>query len=211
MTPLIFDKSTTFGNIPKTPIVPNVPKPNPPQPPQQPQRQTPPRISPPPNNPPPSQKPPSKYLPPPPKYLPPGQQPAQPPQQPQGKYVTKAPAPAPKANPIVPKTNYPQVSKASPPFQNRVPATSPAKSNCEIGNCQSQTITIKINSVLDNNGCVDEDSVPKIVIPIKLKNNGRSESCSSYAKLIVPADSVSVNSLKSNPTELAKMVLESLT
>jgi hypothetical protein len=68
-----------------------------------------------------------------------------------------------------------------------------------------------------DNGCIgccsDDESTPKIVIPIKLKNasdNGKSGSCASYAKLVLPADNVDVNSLKSNPAELARMVLQSL-
>lgn len=159
-----------------------------------------------------------KYLPPsqsqpslPSKYLPPGQ--SQQPQQPiSGKYITKAPVKTPavgsKSKPLPPQI----IPKTSQPPQNRIPSISASsKSNCELGNCQSQSITVKMS--LPDGGCqgccADEDSLPKIVIPIKLKN-GKSESCPSYAKLIVPADSVNVNNLRSNPNELAKMVLSSL-
>lgn len=153
--------------------------------------------------------PPQKYLPPPQKYLPPAvKSPIQ--QQPiNGRYITKAPAkslPPSVLKPVAPKPVPPQFSKSSPPLQNKI-STNGEKSNCEIGTCESQTITIKMS--VPDSVCVDEESLPKIVIPIKLKN-GRSDSCPSYAKLIVPADSVNVNSLKSNPTELAKMVLKSL-
>lgn len=173
-----------------------------------------------PQTPPPTQgpkiTPPEKYLPPAQKYLPPAakspiqQQPQQPTN---GRYITKAPAkslPPTVLKPIAPKPISPFLPKSSPPLQNKI-STNGDKSNCEIGNCESQTITIKM-SVPDSGCvgcCVDEDSLPKIVIPIKLKN-GKSESCPSYAKLIVPADSVNVNNLKSNPTELARMVLQSL-
>lgn len=136
--------------------------------------------------------PPEKYLPPPQKYLPPAAK--SPLQQPtNGRYITKAPAksfPATILKPIAPKPISPQVPKSPSPLLNRISTNGEKNSGC--AGC-----------------CVDEDSLPKIVIPIKLKN-GRSESCPSYAKLIVPADSVSVNSLKSNPTELARMVLQSL-
>lgn len=136
--------------------------------------------------------PPEKYLPPAQKYLPPVTK--TPIQQPSnGRYVTRAPIksfPPTVLKPVAPKPIIPQAPKSQPPLLNRISTNGEKNSGC-VG-C-----------------CVDEDSLPKIVIPIKLKN-GRSESCPSYAKLIVPADSVSVNSLKSNPTELARMVLQSL-
>lgn len=210
MTSVIFGGTPSNGpfNVDKTRTdISNIPN-KPPNKPLVPNR---PPISPP-KNPPPlrtSNPPPlgQKYLPPSAKYLPPSQQ-----QTPVvGKYVTKAPAktfppPSPAIKPnLKPISNQPLIPKISPPAQNKITTTS--KSNCEIGNCESQTITVKMS--IPGGGCVDDDSLPKIVIPIKLKN-GRPDSCPSYAKLIVPADSVSVNSLKSNPTELAKMVLQSL-
>lgn len=230
-----FIKQTTAAEIfppkpvPQRPPQPPPPTPSPspprtPGPPIRPPNPPPPTPSPPsiPNTPPPPPPPatpgpipkitpPEKYLPPAQKYLPPSAK--SPIQQPSnGRYVTRAPAksfPPTVLKPVAPKPIIPQAPKSQPPLLNRI-STNGEKSNCEIGNCESQTITIM--SVPDSECvgcCVDEDSLPKIVIPIKLKN-GRSESCPSYAKLIVPADSVSVNSLKSNPTELARMILQSL-
>jgi hypothetical protein len=78
----------------------------------------------------------------------------------------------------------------------------------------SQTITIKNpTDSCSNQCCPEDDSAAKITIPIKLSNNVKSGSCASYAKLIVPADSVNADKLKSllsNPAELAKDILRSL-
>lgn len=120
-----------------------------------------------------------------------------------GKYVTKA---IPKFPPATqPPRSFPPVTSKPPPAIN---------SKCDLGNCESQAITITM-SVPDGGACVgccpDEETMPKIVIPIKLKHgSGKSGSCPSYAKLILPADNVNVNSLKTNPTELARMVLQSI-
>lgn len=171
---------------PKTPQAPRTPQaPNAPQPP----KITPPKTPSRPKTPP---KVPEKYLPPPQNSIPLNE-----PSPPAGRYVTKA---------IPPR---PTPTKPSAPINK-----SPVKSNtCDIGNCESQAITIT-KSVPDNECvgcCVDEETLPKIVIPIKLKNGGgKSGSCSSYAKLILPADNVDVNNLKKNPTALARMVLQSI-
>lgn len=193
-TPAPFIPPTVFAKIPLI----NLPPPTPSAP------FIPPRPKSPPT-PEPKITPPEKYLPPAEKYLPPAAK--SPIQQPSnGRYITKAPAKT--FPPSVLKPVAPQFPKSSPSsIQNKISTNGVEKSNCEIGNCESQTITIKMS--VPDSVCVDEESLPKIVIPIKLKN-GRSDSCPSYAKLIVPADSVNVNSLKSNPTELAKMVLKSL-
>jgi hypothetical protein len=76
----------------------------------------------------------------------------------------------------------------------------------------SQTITIKNPTDSCNQCCSEDESAAKITIPIKLPG-AKSGSCGSYAKLIVPADSVSAEKLKSllnNPSELAKEILRSL-
>lgn len=128
---------------------------------------------------------------------------------------------APKAEPKpTPKPVAPKVEPVPTPaiFKKPIvvaPIPEEPKSNCEINGCVSQSITIKNPPVPDTceaKCCSDDDAIPKLVIPINL-GGGKAGSCPRFAKLVVPADSVGMESLKtllSNPTELAKTLIKSL-
>ncbi|KAL7037677.1 hypothetical protein ACKWTF_009324 [Chironomus riparius] len=187
--------------------------------------------------------PPEKYLPPPNTYLPPIVTPApalkgnyitkELPPITQPKVIPTTPKPAPKADPkqapkVEPKPAPKPAIKAEPkptlkpapkveviatpkptpkaPEPKPTPAVfkkpivvapipEEPKNTCEAKSC-----------------CSEDDAIPKLVIPINL-GAAKSGSCPRFAKLIVPADSVGMESLKtllSNPSELAKTIIKSL-
>lgn len=175
---------------------------------------------------------PVSYLPPASTYLPPYTTPSSIP----GKFITKAivipPVVKPSPPPIVQKPSTPVVIRAPPPppQQPAVPKTPTpfvprppsepeisVKSNCEIyGNCESQSIVINTPTppVTDTcDQCCSADESAQITIPIKLSSAGKNGACASYAKLIIPASSISAETLTkliSNPSDVAKNVLKSL-
>jgi hypothetical protein len=226
---------TTPPNVKKTPAPPTqpakiyTPKPTPPvsiPPPPPPQSKP---TPPPQNN---IQTPPNIYIPPAATYLPPASTYLPPHTTPSsvsvsGKFITKIIVPpvvkptSPPITPVVIKPFSPPLK--SPPLQPVKPQSPiivsqpspPIKSNCEIyGNCLSQSITIKNPPVTDTcDQCCSADESALITIPIKLSSAGKSGSCASYAKLVIPADSISAETLKSlitNPSEVARNVLKSL-
>lgn len=135
--------------------------------------------------------------------------------------VENKPTPKPAAPKAEPKpTPKPVEPKPTPAIFKKpivvAPIPEEPKSNCEINGCVSQSITIKNPPVPDTCAaktcCNEDDAIPKLVIPINL-GAAKSGSCARYAKLVVPADSVGMESLKSllsNPTELAKTIIKSL-
>ncbi|XP_070491502.1 uncharacterized protein [Chironomus tepperi] len=111
------------------------------------------------------------------------------------------PKPAPKVEPKpAPPKAAPKVEPKPTPalFKKPIvvaPIPEEPKNSCEVKTC-----------------CNDDESVPKLVIPINL-GVAKDGSCPRFAKLVVPADSVGMESLKtllSNPSELAKTIIKSL-
>jgi hypothetical protein len=116
------------------------------------------------------------------------------------------PPPAPQTPPATPPaTTPPQTPSTLPPNQiiTKIPAPpsmpriDPPKDTCE------------------KTCCSEDDSGPKLVLPVPLKGDGKSGSCERYAKLIIPVDGLNPDSLRSltkgaDTSELIRTVLQSL-
>lgn len=114
--------------------------------------------------------------------------------------------------PTPPSTRSPQVTPTLPSMQLITKIPAPPR---PVDNSFISKVVPPPKDACRNTCCSDDDTAAKLVIPIPLKNVGKSGSCEKIAKLIIPVDGLNPDSLRSltkgsDTSELIKTVLQSL-
>lgn len=142
-------------------------------------------------------------------------------------FIPVAPPVTPKVVPVTkPPTKKPEFVTA-PPTARPTPPVTPRPVIVETQNLLTRipvpidsnlrfTPSNQVKDTCQKSCCSDDENVAKLVLPIPMKNLGKSDgSCESFAKLIIPVDGLNPDSLRSltrgsDTSELIKTVLQSL-